>query len=41
VITDVVWIRLSVTAFGFLMPAQVKVFALADAEQAREWITAE
>lgn len=39
-VTDVEWIRLSMTAFGFLMPAQVKVFSLADAEQGREWIAA-
>lgn len=39
-VTDVEWIRLSLTAFGFLMPAQVKVFALAEAEKAREWIAA-
>jgi SpoIIAA-like len=40
VITDVEWIRLSVTAFGFLMPAQVKVYATAEADAAKKWISA-
>jgi hypothetical protein len=40
VVTDIEWIRLSITAFGFLMPAQVKVFASKDAAEARQWIVA-
>lgn len=40
VITDVEWIKVSVTAFGFLMPAQVNVYSNADAEAARKWISA-
>jgi len=40
VITDVEWIRLSVTAFGFLMPAQVHVYSTAEADAAKKWITA-
>jgi SpoIIAA-like len=40
VVTDVEWIRLSVTAFGFLMPAQVKVYATAEADAAKKWISA-
>lgn len=40
VITDIEWIKHSVTAFGFLMPAQVSVYATADAETARKWISA-
>lgn len=40
VVTDVEWIRVSVAAFGFLMPALVKVFSLTDAGQAREWVSA-
>jgi hypothetical protein len=40
VVTDIEWIRLSVTAFGFLMPAQVKVYAAAEAGAARQWISA-
>jgi hypothetical protein len=40
VVTDIEWMRLSITAFGFLMPAQVKVFASKDAAEARQWIVA-
>jgi len=40
VITDVEWIRLSMTAFGFLMPARVHVYSNAEADAARKWISA-
>jgi hypothetical protein len=40
VVTDIEWIRFSVRAFSFLMPGAVKVFALAEAPAAREWIGA-
>ena len=40
VVTDIDWIRLSVTAFGFLMPAQVNVYSTAEAASARKWISA-
>jgi hypothetical protein len=40
VVTDIDWIRLSVTAFGFLMPAQVSVYSTAEAAGARKWISA-
>ncbi len=40
VVTDVEWIRMSVRGFGFLMPAKVEVFSLAEAPKAREWILA-
>lgn len=40
VITDVEWIRASVAAFGFLMPAAVNVYSTAEAETARKWISA-
>lgn len=40
VITDVEWIKLSVTAFGFLMPAQVHVYTTAEADSAKKWISA-
>lgn len=40
VVTDVEWIKLSVSAFGFLMPAQVNVYSLAAADDARKWISA-
>jgi hypothetical protein len=39
VVTDVDWIRLSVSAFGFLMPAAVNVYSTAEAETARKWIS--
>lgn len=38
VVTDVEWIKQTMKIFGFLMPAQVRAFALADAGAAREWI---
>ena len=40
VVTDVDWIRLSVTAFGFLMPAQVHVYSADEAAGAKKWISA-
>jgi SpoIIAA-like len=40
VVTDVEWIRLSVTAFGFLMPAAVNVYSTKEADTARKWISA-
>jgi len=40
VVTDIEWIKVSVTAFGFLMPAQVKVYPSAETEAARQWISA-
>ena len=41
VVTEVPWIRQMVSMFGFLMPAATKVFALAEAEQARVWLAGE
>ncbi len=40
VVTDVDWIGHMVSMFGFMMPADVKVFARADAGKARDWIIA-
>ncbi|MBA2891736.1 STAS/SEC14 domain-containing protein [Nonomuraea soli] len=40
VVTDVEWIRDSVRAFKFLMPAEVQVFGLADEDRARQWLIA-
>ncbi len=40
VVTDVDWIAHSISAFGFLMPAKVKVFKLAEEAAARDWIAA-
>ena len=38
IVTDSAWIRRSVKAFGWLMPGDVKVFAVADVGGARLWI---
>ncbi len=40
VVTDVDWIRHAVNVFRFLMPGEVRVFAVSEAAAAREWITA-
>lgn len=39
VVTDVEWIKQTMRFFGFLMPAQVHAFSLAESGKAREWIT--
>lgn len=41
VVTDVAWIRQMVIVFGFLLPGVTKVFALAQAIEARAWLTQE
>ena len=41
VVTDVDWIRNTFQLFTFLMPASMKIFAGADAEEARSWIKAD
>ena len=38
VVTDIDWISRATKLYAFLMPFEVRVFPLADAEQAREWI---
>jgi hypothetical protein len=40
VVTDVDWIRHTMSAFSFLMPAELKVFPVAEASKARDWIVA-
>jgi hypothetical protein len=40
VVTDVDWIKATVRAFGFVMPGTVKVFPLAEAVAAHDWIAA-
>jgi hypothetical protein len=40
VVTDVDWIRLATNAFRFLMPGTVRVFPVAKAVEARNWIAA-
>ena len=40
-VTDVEWIKHMVHFLSFLMPGTTKLFTLADAAQARQWIRAE
>lgn len=40
VVTEVPWIRHLVGAFRFLMPGELRVFATAQASEARKWIVA-
>jgi hypothetical protein len=40
VVTDIDWIGKATKLFAFLMPLAVRLFPLADAEKAREWIVA-
>lgn len=37
-VTDVDWIKHMVHAFGFVMPGQIRIFATAQAAEARAWI---
>ena len=39
IVTDVAWIKNTVWVFGFLIPAEMKVFSTDEAVQARSWIT--
>lgn len=39
-VTDVGWIRHAVGAFRFLMPGRLRVFGMAQADEARIWIKA-
>lgn len=38
VITDVEWIKNTMKFFSFLMPGQLRLFALAEAAQAKDWV---
>ena len=40
VVTDVDWISHAANFFRFLMPGEIRVFAVSEAAAAREWITA-
>ena len=40
VVTDVSWIRHTVKALRFLIPAEVRVFPTLQAEEGRDWVTA-
>jgi hypothetical protein len=39
-VTDVSWVRHTVKALRFLIPAEIRVFATAQADEGREWIAA-
>lgn len=39
-VTDVPWLRGTLTAFSFAIPAEVGLFETADMDKALEWITA-
>jgi SpoIIAA-like len=41
IVTDVEWIKHTVRAFGFLMPARVRIFSPEAAAEARAWIAAQ
>ena len=38
VVTDVEWIRYTIRALSFVIPGVAKIFSLAEAPQARDWI---
>ena len=38
VVTDRDWIEHTVHAFGYLIPAKVKVFGVDDEDEARRWV---
>jgi len=40
VVTDIDWIRHTMTFFSFLMPGEMRVFSGDEAAQARDWIVA-
>ena len=39
VVTDREWLRHSVDIFGYLVPGEVKAFALAEEAEARRWVS--
>src|ERR1700757_3358723 len=40
IVTDIGWVRLTVKAVRFLIPAKIRVFSTEQAEEGRAWITA-
>jgi SpoIIAA-like len=40
VVTDMEWIRVALNAFRFVVPGEVRVFAMNEAAQAHAWISA-
>ena len=41
VVTDVEWIRRVMGFFSFMMPAEMRMFALSETEDARQWIASD
>ena len=41
VVTDIDWIKHTMQFFSFMLPAEMKIFPLAQAAEAREWIAAD
>jgi hypothetical protein len=39
VVTDVGWIRMTVKAFGFVMPGHVRVFSNCELAEAKRWLS--
>lgn len=39
VVTDIAWLRHSVQFFSFMMPVEVKLFALDEAAEAKAWVS--
>jgi hypothetical protein len=37
-VTDVHWLRVATQAFGFVMPGELRVYANAQLQEARDWI---
>jgi hypothetical protein len=40
VVTDINWIKQTMRAFGFLIPAEMKFFPMSEVQSARDWIIA-
>jgi hypothetical protein len=40
VVTDVGWVQRAIKGFGFMAPGEVKVWGLADLDEARAWVAA-
>ena len=38
VVTDLGWVRKATTAFGWLAPGELRVFPLAELDQAKAWV---
>jgi hypothetical protein len=39
IVTDATWLRRTVTAFGWLIPGEVKVYPHDQLDVARDWVT--